>query len=74
MPECPRPEKIPHRTRWAARAAISALYQAGKGNPDLNAYRCDCGAWHVGHSSVRLRKRIQTALNPSRLNRHRRHR
>lgn len=62
MADCPRPEKHRHPTRDAAQAAIVSLYRAGKGNPDLVAYQCVCGAWHVGHNLAHFRKRIRRAL------------
>lgn len=72
MTACPRPEKVPHKSRGAALTAITSLTAAGRGNPDLQAYRCPCGAWHVGHSSVALRKRIHRALSASGGNRRQR--
>ncbi|MGH1563054.1 hypothetical protein [Mumia sp. DW29H23] len=62
MTDCPTPTKRRHRSKDAALAQITSLYSHGRGNPDLNAYRCVCGSWHVGHSSWLLRKRIRRAL------------
>lgn len=60
---CPTTGKIIHATRDDARRHIAALYRAGKGNPDYSVYHCaDANHWHVGHSAVRLSKRIRRAL------------
>lgn len=40
----------------------NALRYAKGASSDLVAHRCRCGAWHVGHSQERLRKRISRAL------------
>lgn len=54
-------EKIPHRSRGAALAALAKMTAAGKGNPDLGVYRCG-DHWHVGHNLQHFRNRIKTAL------------
>lgn len=64
---CPTTSKIIHTTRDDARRHIASLYRAGKGNPDYAVYRCpDADHYHVGHSVVRLSKRIRRALRTRR--------
>lgn len=63
---CAAPHKIAHKTREKALGHILMLERAGRGNPDLNAYQCPAGHWHVGHSAFRLAKRIKRALREGR--------
>lgn len=62
MTTCPRPEKIRHATKQAALAAIRSLNKAGRGNPDMTAYRCVCGSWHIGHDLAKFTYRIRRAV------------
>jgi hypothetical protein len=65
MGACPRPEKVRYPDKAAAKQAIRELYAKGRGNPDLMAYPCVCGAWHVGHNLTRFKQRIRRSLrNP----------
>lgn len=61
--DCPHPAKQRHASKAAAVASIRSRYKAGKGNPDLTAYLCVCGAWHVGHSVKLFGKRIKRAVD-----------
>lgn len=45
-PLCPRPYKRTYRTWEEAQIAIDNFRPP---DPDLSAYRCDCGAIHLGH-------------------------
>lgn len=45
---CPTPNKVAHPNEAAARKHQGALY-AKEGKAALvHAYKCKCGAWHVG--------------------------
>jgi hypothetical protein len=59
---CPRPEKRAYPTEEAALRHRNRLRFGADGSPDLAAYRCSCGMWHVGHSRERLNRRIGAAL------------
>jgi hypothetical protein len=61
---CPHPEKVAHATEAQALRHRNSLRFGAGGSPDLEVYRCRCGAWHVGHSRVRLNARIKVALRP----------
>lgn len=66
MSTCPTPTKIPHATKADALKTLRAMYRTGNGNPDLHAYRCACGAWHLGHDVRHFGKRIKAALRGGR--------
>ena len=58
--QCPHPHKeqmtqdeAKGRESWGR----SAL------NPDIRAYQCVCGAWHIGKSRAELDKRIKRAVS-----------
>lgn len=70
MSGCRWPEKRAYPTKADARAAITSIYRAGKGNPDLEPYACD-QHWHVGHGRKHFHDRIRNALRgtPRRKNR-----
>lgn len=53
---CRRPEKDAYPTRRVAKRIARRL--AGKGRA-LSAYRCDCGYYHLGHSTADERARIR---------------
>lgn len=59
---CPTPAKQPHRTESQAWAHVRSLRAERGSSVDVLPYRCECGAWHVGHSKVALDKRIRRAL------------
>jgi hypothetical protein len=60
---CRFPDKVKHPDKDSALAHIRSLYRNGKGCPDYAAYPCDGGRhWHVGHSQLRMHKRIRRAL------------
>lgn len=63
--KCPTCGKVAHPTREKALGHIATLYRAGRGNPDYRPYRCG-DYWHIGHSAISFRKRIQKALAPGR--------
>lgn len=57
--DCPRPDKdeltrdqAEERARWAQK----------NHNPDIRAYLCVCGAWHIGKSRTALNKRIKRVV------------
>jgi hypothetical protein len=62
--KCPTPTKQRHRNRDAAEAAIRNFRRTAEDllSPDLLPYKCECGAWHVGHSKRALDQRIRQAL------------
>lgn len=62
MSDCPTPRKQAHTSRDQAVRHVRALQLRRNANQDLHPYRCACGAWHVGHSVVLLRRRIHRAL------------
>ena len=59
--ECPRPEKVAFPNHHAA--AQHAAWHQHK-TPDLRAYECVCGAWHVGkyRPLVSFDNRMKAAL------------
>ncbi|MCU1592424.1 MAG: hypothetical protein JWP11_3680 [Frankiales bacterium] len=61
MAACPHPEKQAHATEKAALAHRTALIRHRHASPDVVAYLCRCGFWHVGHSQQSLRDRIRKA-------------
>ena len=50
--------KKPYETRAQARVGYHHLLAGGgerrSGNGRLHAYRCDGGAWHLGHAPLQL--------------------
>lgn len=62
MTACPRPDKLRHPTPASAWAHAHALRRGG-GSPDIRAYPCRCGTWHVGHDPRSLHQRIRRALH-----------
>lgn len=46
MPQCPRPDKHAFATEPEAEEFFHVLLAV---DPDLHAYPCRCGSWHVGH-------------------------
>jgi hypothetical protein len=54
--QCPRPDK-----RKLTRAEAEAHVQDARRylNPDIRAYQCVCGAWHVGKNLDAFRKRVK---------------
>lgn len=60
--KCPTCGKVAHPTREAAMRHAHSLGKAGASFADLNAYQCKGGVWHVGHSVVKFKRRIKTAL------------
>lgn len=65
---CRWPSKYRHATKDDAFAAIAALERAGRGSPDMSAYRCG-DHWHVGHSVEKFKVRIQRSLRGGRAKR-----
>lgn len=61
MSACRWPEKNRHASKAAAKAAIGALYAAGKGSPDMAPYPCG-DHWHIGHDVTRFKARIRRSL------------
>lgn len=57
---CERAGKTIHANKPAAVLAMKALYRH-KAATDLNVYVCG-DHWHVGHSKVKLNRRIRQAL------------
>ena len=57
---CPTPTKVAHPNEAAARRHVAALY-AKEGKAALvRAYKCQCGAWHVGGRRKKFgRRRVQ---------------
>jgi hypothetical protein len=51
-PLCPNPFKLTYPTVEAARAVADAQSPE---DPTLDAYRCRCGAIHLGHSTANHR-------------------
>lgn len=65
--ECPRPEKMKLAQNDAEQRAKALRNQW----PDIVAYHCECGAWHLGNNQRRFTKRVRTAINTG--NQKRRH-
>ena len=44
-------KKVKYRSEGAAKAHLRALLRSEgvHGEDRLNAYKCECGSWHVGH-------------------------
>lgn len=58
-PQCPRPEK----RKFTQAEAEQTAKDARKGlNPDIQAYKCECGAWHIGKSKVLFSKRVRRVI------------
>lgn len=53
---CPHPYKRAYHTKKAAKR----LYMRQRGREDCRVYRCECGAFHLGH---RLSARKREAMN-----------
>lgn len=53
---CPRPDKRA-LTEDDAKAHVEVARR--KLNPDIRAYQCACGAWHVGKNLQAFEKRIK---------------
>lgn len=52
MNDCPRPDKIKHRSRGAANSALLSLWLAVEDLDErlaLHVYWCACKHFHVGH-------------------------
>ena len=62
---CRWPTKYRHATEADAQAHIAGLQKAGRGSPDMAAYRCG-DHWHVGHSIVKFKARIERSLRGGR--------
>lgn len=58
--ECPRPDKR-KLTQEEAEAHVS--YARRNLNPDIRAYQCACGAWHVGKSKTEFNKRVKRVVS-----------
>lgn len=58
--ECPRPDK---RKLTEAEAKAHVGYARHNLNPDIRAYQCACGAWHVGKSKVEFNKRLKRVVS-----------
>ena len=56
---CPRPDKVRFTEDAARRAA--AVMRADLHAPDIDAYECVCGSWHVGNQPS-LTAKIARAL------------
>ena len=57
--ECPRPDK---RKLTQAEAEAHVKNARRYLNPDIRAYQCVCGHWHVGKSKEALNKRIKRVI------------
>lgn len=70
MKPCPHPFKERHASAVEARRNADNLRRRRKDARDVAAYRCQCGAWHVGHSqeqrAVRLRRTAEGAKRHNR--------
>jgi hypothetical protein len=49
---CPRPEKHVFLTLECAQAGLRRQRGQFPRDVKIEAYRCACGYWHLGHSSV----------------------
>lgn len=50
--DCPRPDKVAHRSRGAGNSALLSLWLATAELDErlmLHVYKCQCGSFHVGH-------------------------
>lgn len=57
--QCPRPDK---RKLTKAEAETHVCDARRYLNPDIRAYQCECGAWHVGKNLDAFRKRVKGAV------------
>lgn len=57
---CPRPDKKVLNQQQAHEAAKE---HRARNHRDIEAYRCMCGAWHIGKSGRRLNQRMRYALH-----------
>lgn len=46
--KCPTPYKIAHPDESAARRHEGSLYRKEGKVAQIHAYKCRCGAWHLG--------------------------
>lgn len=53
---CPRPDKRKLTQEEAEAHVTNARRHL---NPDIRAYQCECGAWHVGKNKVAFEKRVK---------------
>lgn len=61
--ECPRPDK---NARTQEDAIEYAKWARKNLHPDIAAYKCECGAWHVGKSKAMFNKRLRTVMSKGR--------
>lgn len=60
--ECPRPDK----RKLTREQAESHVKTARKNlNPDIRAYQCICGDWHVGKNKAAFDKRLKQIIKSS---------
>jgi hypothetical protein len=57
--ECPRPDKRKLTQAEAEEHVKKARYTL---HPDIRAYQCKCGAWHVGKSAAAFSSRVKFAV------------
>lgn len=75
---CPHPEKVAHGSFNAALRARDSLETERGIDLGLRPYRCECGAWHLGHqdsvkySNSRIRSEMKAGRARSSLARRRR--
>ena len=58
--ECPRPEKKQLTKEEAEQRERSARHYL---NPDIRAYECVCGHWHLGKSKAAFNRRLKGTIN-----------
>jgi hypothetical protein len=50
MTKCRRPDKVAYLTKAEAKKFLKR--QRGISRKGMEPYRCECGAWHLGHKAT----------------------
>lgn len=53
--KCPTPSKLPHESKRDAKRSIKRSRRLNQ-RDEVTSYRCECGAWHIGHNPGTARK------------------
>lgn len=58
---CPHPEKLAFATKARAKLSVKRMTRVS-GRETLRPYRCECGAFHLGHTPGSRKNRPRPAL------------
>lgn len=61
---CPHPAKQAYATKARAKLSLKRMTRVG-GRETLQAYRCPCGAFHLGHKPGSRKSRYRPAETPA---------